>query len=244
MLSETKNEYIARGGRLLDLHCAIATYSEQPGGCKPNTFPGIEISVIQASRKLPILHDSAQLRISRDFQAKLLSYRLTNYQKVLNSRFGAPELTSPIREIARSLGACTPDDADLQQEVINLLKARDAQIRSERWVEVNIVLIEALLGLVHEGKVRSPYVGQIAEAASVILAYRDDKQELEARRVGEILRQLNLATEPRDGRGVKLILTPAVSRRIHELARDCDVPSVQDGVKRCEFCNFGDAGRA
>ena len=193
-------------------------------------------------QKISILDDSAQLRIASDFQAKLLNYRLTNYQKVLNSTFDAPEFTSPIRELARTLGACTPDDADLQQEAINLLQARDVQIRSESWVDITTVIIEVLLGLIHEAKLRSVYVGEIAETASVILERRGDKRELEARGVGEILRQLNLVIEPRDSRGFKLLLTPLVSRRVHELARDYDVPSVADGVKRCEYCQFGDAG--
>jgi hypothetical protein len=235
-----RDEYIPRGGRLLDLHCAIATYSEQPAGYTPKTFPGIEISVTRTRRKISILDDSARLRIARDFQPKLLTYRFTNYQKVLSSTFDAPQFMSPIREIARNLGACTPDDPDLQQEAIKLFQARDVQIRSDGWVEVDTVIIETLLGLVHEAKLRSVYVGEIAEAASEILAGRGDKEELEARGVGDRLRLLHLVTEPRDSRGFKLALTPSVSRHIHELARDHEVPSIGDGVKRCEFCDFGD----
>jgi hypothetical protein len=234
-----RHEFIPRGGRLLDLHCAIATYSEQSGGYTAKTFPGVEISVSRTGHKIPTLDDSARLRIASDFQARLLTYRLTNYQKVLSSTFDAPEFPSPIREIARSLGACTPDDAELQQEAINLLQARDVQIRSERWVEDCTVIVEALLGLVHLGE-PSAYVGDIAEAASVILMCRGDNRELEARGVGEKLRLLHFATEPRDSHGIKLLLTP-VSRRVHELARDYDVPSIADGVKRCEHCQFGGA---
>lgn len=236
-----RNEYIPRGGRLLDLYSAIGTYSEQSGGYTPKTFPGIEISVSHTRRKISTLDDSARLRIASDFQAKLLSYRLANYQKVVSCTFDVPEFTSPIREIARNLGACTPDDADLQEEAINLLQARDAQIRSEKWVEITTVIIEALLALIHEGKSRSVYVGDIAEAASVILAGRGDKRELEDRGVGGKLRLLHFTIEPRDSHGFKLLLTPPVSRRVHDLARDFDVPSIADGVKRCEYCQFGGA---
>lgn len=236
-----RDEYIPRGGRLLDLHCAIATYSEQPAGYAAKTFPGIEIPVIRTSQKISILDDSARLRIASDFQAKLLTYRLTNYQKVLSSTFDAPELMSPIREIARSLGACTPDDPDLQQETINLLQARDAQIRSDSWVDITTVIIEVLIALVHEAKSRSVYVGEIAKLVSVTLEGRGDNWEVEARAVGEKLRLLHFKIEPRDSHGFKLLLTPPVSRRIHRLARDYEVPSIADGVKRCEFCNFGEA---
>jgi hypothetical protein len=197
---------------------------------------GIEVPVVFPVRQLEILDENTQRRIAADYQPKLVGYRRANYEKIRSSKFDAPDLTSPMRGLARSLGACTPDDEDLQAETVHLLAARDADIQASKWTDLNVTIVEAILGFIHEGKETYIYVGDIAKAAEAILLGRGERRQVEAREVGEKLRFLELETEPRDSRGFKLLLTEVIRRRVHELARDFDAPSIQHPVAGCPCC--------
>jgi hypothetical protein len=212
--------FVPRGGRLLDFHCAVATYTETSGVHGSGILPGVEIPVLSASQRLP----------------KLLSYRLENFSKVLNSTVYLPELTPSMQGLAKSLSACTPEDPDLQAQVPDFLRTQDNELRSAAWLDLNVVLIEAILAYVHEAKEHSVYVAEIAKAAEVILNARGENRRLEPRAIGPRLGALGLMTEPRDRNGIRLILSGEVSRRVHELARSFSVPLNQDIVKRCILC--------
>jgi hypothetical protein len=98
------------------------------------------------------------------------------------------------------------------------------------------VVIEAILAFVHEAKEDSVYVAEITEAAETILWGRGEHRKLEPRAVGGRLGMLGLISEPRNSKGIRLILTREVSRRVHELAYSFSVPSIHDGAKRCPDC--------
>jgi hypothetical protein len=238
MLSSARREmgFIPRGGRLLDLHCAVATYTELEGACVSGVIPSLEIFVLPAHRSLPVLDNSVRQKIADDFQPRLLAYRLANFAKVRNLAFDVPELTPSVRELAQNLSACTPEDPQLPEQVLGLLRVQDKELRSAAWLDLNTVITEAVLAFVHEGKEESVYVAEIAEAAEAILSGRGEKRELEPRAIGARLRALGLVTEERDGHGIRLILSGKVSRRVHELAHSFSVPSIQDALKRCEGC--------
>jgi len=185
---------------------------------------------------LPILDNAMRQKIANDFQPKLLTYRLANFLKVLNSVFDAPELTSSMQELAKSLSACTPSDPDLQAQVPELLRNQDREIRSAAWLDLNVVIVEAILAFLHEAREDSVYVAEITRTAEAILSRRGENRELEPRAVGARLGVLGLITEPRDSKGIRLVLTGGVSRRVHELAYSLSVPSIHHGARRCPVC--------
>jgi hypothetical protein len=78
ILSSAKSSigFVPRGGRLLDFHCTVATYSEPGGVCSSEVIPGLEISVIPVNQGLLVLDTAMQQQIADDFQPKLLHYRL------------------------------------------------------------------------------------------------------------------------------------------------------------------------
>lgn len=231
-----RNEFVPQNGRLVDFHCAVATYSELRGCCAQGLFPGIEIPVWVSRRELPVFDDSAQQKICEAFQPQLLGYRLANYRNVCNSNFDTTELTAPMLELARALGACTPGDATLQGETVELLRGQDACIRSDKWTKPDIVIIEAILAFIHEGKMDCVYMGQIGEAAETILAGRGEYRKFDPKEVAARVRLFGLVTEPRNSKGVRLLFTQGVCRRVHELARDYDVPSVSNAHDKCKYC--------
>ncbi len=79
-------------------------------------------------------------------------------------------------------------------------------------------------------------MGEIATIANGIFKGRGEFIELEPRAVGDILRSGGLFTQRlgRAGRGI--VLTRGNRKKLHELAWAFDVRSLEDTVKRCEFC--------
>lgn len=197
-------------------------------------IPSLEISLLPARQRLPVLDEAVLEKIAEDFQARMLGYRLANFSKVLNSTFDAPALTPSLRELARNLSACTSDDPELRAQVPEFLCAQDKEMRSAAWLDLNNIIIEALLAFIHEAKEHSVYVGEIAGAVETILGDRGEERKLEPRAIGARLEALGLITEPRDRKGIRLVLSADVSRRVHELAHHFSVPSVRDGMKRCD----------
>jgi len=234
--SNARNLYVVRNGHALNLFCSKAILSMGP--LEDTLFNGsaIRIPVTPSRRPLPILDERVLQGIANDLQPKLLAYRLANLAKVQNSEFDAPQFNSPMRELARTLGASIADDQDLQAGVISLLQDRNEEVLAERWTDLYAVVIEGVLFFCHDEGRHSVYVGEVAVAANTIMRGRGEKVELEARAIGEKLRYLGLPTCPRDSRGYKLVLTESVRRRTHELAHDFDVPSVGDGTVRCVHC--------
>jgi hypothetical protein len=235
--------FIPRGGRVLDFHCVVATYTELGSTCGSGAIPSLEIGVIPARQGLPILDDAMREKIANNFQPKLLAYRLANFSKVLNSTFDASELTTSMQELAQNLSACTPDDPDLQAQVPELLRTQDQETRSAAWLDINTVIIEAILASIHAGKQDCIYLGEIAKAAETILWGREEDRKLAAREIGTRLRLLELVTEPRNSKGIRLLLTTELSRRIHELAYKFSVPSIENSAKRCLHCRVGPTKR-
>jgi hypothetical protein len=227
-------EYIPHGGRLVEFHSAVATFSEF-GSPDSEGFVGIEIPSAPPHRKEEILGKEPLRRITEEFQNKLLWYRCEHYANVCDSKFDVPQFLCPTRDFARSLGACTPGDADLQAELVHMLEALALQVRSARWTDLVVVVIEALLGFVHEEQ-KIVYVGDIAKAAEAILAGRGEMRDVTAREVGEKLRDLRIKTEERDCKGFRLLLTQSIARHVHELARDYDAPAIEQPIAGCPYC--------
>jgi hypothetical protein len=229
--------FIPRGGRLLDLHCAVGTYTQLANTYGSGVIPSMEFSMIPSRQGVSALDNAVRQEISTDFQPRLLRYRLENFSKVLNSSFTTPELTSSMQELARNLGACTPDDPQLQAQVIEFLLETDKEIRSSAWLNLEFVILEALLAFIHAAKENAVYVAEITKAVQVILGARGEDRKLEPRAIGARLRALGLITEPRDRNGIRLLLSRELSRRVHELVRSFSVPLNQDCLKSCDLCN-------
>ena len=173
-------------------------------------------------------------RRCHEIRAKLVNYRLVQYDEVRRSEFDVTGLTAPIREIALGLGACLIDAPDLQERLITLLRDQDETVRTERSAEMAPTL-ESLMVSCHE---RRPtlYVGEIAKSAAGILSARGEWVTLSPKEVGNKLKLLGLHTVPLDAVGRGLKLTREVCARIHQLARDFGVPAIEKGLPGCPDC--------
>ena len=127
--------------------------------------------------------------------------------RVNTSAFDAPELAFPMRQVARSFGACVPDDPSLQSELVATLRDGDASERLERSTSLEATVVEALLFFAHDAERRDAvHVGEITKAVNEIRKGRGVTETIEPRKVGGILRTLGFRTKNIDssGRGVLL----------------------------------------
>jgi hypothetical protein len=196
---------------------------------------GLQVTLIPTRGPLPGFDSETLNESARKLRGKLLSYRVRNLAKVRNAHCDAPQLSSPMREIANMLGSCIVDDDSLQSLVPMVLQPQDQDVRARRTDSVHAVEIEAALFLSHETKRGQARIGEITTIANGILKGRGESIQLDPREVGNHLRALGLFSERlgRTGRGIRF--TSAIRRKIHDLARAYDVRSLQ-GHARCEFC--------
>lgn len=124
-----------------------------------------------------------------NLQNRLLMYRLQNFAQVRSSQFDAPEFSSSTREMARMLGGCIVDAADLQARLLDLLRPRDDADRTEGTGKLEAVVVEALVVACHQ-KRPSVHVGQVAELAAAILSRSEESFQLSPKEVGTKLKQL------------------------------------------------------
>jgi hypothetical protein len=227
--------HILKNGRVFDLYCAKAISSPQHLG-DAVTDAAVEIALSPSRRALPVLDEQVQQQIADEFQPQLLAYRLMNHAKVRRSEFDVPLFTSPLRELARSLGGCIVDAPAFQSRIASVLQEQDEEIRSDRTAEPESIVIEAVLFFCHQAKKDSVRVGDVAKAANAILAGRGETIQLQPRAVGQQLKALGLRTRRLGKSGRGLLLDHKLRRDVHRLARDYEVPSVLDAEDRCPHC--------
>ena len=224
-----RDQKILLQGGLLDLHGVQILHSELPLGGGSWPFRSIEIPMIPTSAQLPAFDESVQHRIAADFQPKLLDYRRATYAKASNLRFDASSLTHSIRELAHALAAATPDDADLQAEVIGLLREEDLELRSAKWVDLSTIVIESFCVACRESRGELKYTDKLREIGQEIWTRRGENTEIDPGAFGKRRKLLGFVAEPRDAKGVKVRLSEENCRLADQLRRDLGLPEVEVG---------------
>lgn len=182
----------------------------------------IYISMVPTGRDLPVLDLDSQRRITHEYQAKLLSFRRANLGAAHRLKFDVSKFAFPLQYLAHCLAGATPDDPQLQAEVITLLKDEDEDIRNSRFVDVNCVAIEAVLVAAHESAGSAIYVSELALLNQEILKARGEMLDTDPGMFGKRLKELGF-TVKRDKRGSKLTLTNATIDHARQLAQDFGV---------------------
>ena len=233
--SNHRNAQISGANGSRKIYCAKAIYlaDESTGVRSDHSLLQINLSPLRG--RLPILEADEKEELSAEFQAKLQSYRQRNFVQVRNSRFDLPEFSSPIRILARVLGAPIVAAPELQGALGTLLREYEESIRVAPWVDPRCVVIEAVLLRSHDDQTERVHVGEITRTANVILKGRGETVQLEAKEVGGILRQLGLSPM-RDRNGFAIRLNESIRHHIHQLASRFAVATVQEGTVLCAHC--------
>jgi hypothetical protein len=226
-ITRKRDAYVLRNGHLHDLHCSLVTYSQFPGNRIEQGIIGLEVPIRPTHEELPVLDERAQQEIAATFQPRLLTYRFEKFTRACDSKFDTPQFTYATRELARCLGACTPGE-ELPEDLLRFLETYDTEIRSTKWVDLNVVILESLVGFCREGESQYKYVGDIAKEVCVIMERRGEERLVTGKDVGRRLRLMGFQIEPRDSKGFKVERTATFCRRVDYLAQESDVPFIQN----------------
>jgi hypothetical protein len=226
--ASSRDRKIPFRGRLLDLFGVQVIQSDSVLADDPWPLRSIPISMVPIEMALPVFNQDAQRLIATEFQAKLLSFRRANLRAAQGLKFDASKFSFALRDLAHSLAAATPDDAELQADVFELLREEDTETRSVRWTDLSVIAVETVLVAYRESPGETVYVSELANIAQALLNGRGGNSTIDPGAFGKRLKLLGFVTEPRDAKGKKLRLTDAVYRRALQLARDLDLPGAEE----------------
>lgn len=167
------------------------------------------------------------------FQNRLLTYRLLNHDKVAAANPRISGFLPEINGVAAVLTAAVVD-ADLQREVIEVLKDRDEQGRVDRASGVNGVVLRAVLSHCHQGDSQKSFVREIAATANRIYADDGESLRVSSEAVGHVLKYLGLYTRRLGNAGRGLVFDKATQAQAHKLGASYDVLTWKP---TCEYCH-------
>jgi hypothetical protein len=230
-------------GEPVNFNAPTVFYLGEDAGENSSPNCRIVLPVTPLSAGIRSWSERAEREIAEKFQAMLLDYRLRNLANVSRTEFDAPAISSPLREQANALGACIAGDDELRSQLVAMAAQQDEDTMAERAHSIPAAESESALSFCHEDGVGKVYIGKLTERVNVVIKARGTKLVLKPEAVGAHLRRLGIFTERLGSKGRGFYLTEKNRRLIHELARRYDVPSIRDGVKRCQYCTDGQPSR-
>ena len=180
------------------------------------------VSMLPTGNETQPLDDVAMHQIAQQFQPEMLMFRLTNYSRVKSFRLPSSALydfTPRMKQVALALVASVRGDTESEAIVLSALRERDSAAKIERGLEPEWLTEENLFQLIHEGSIHSILVGGIAASINEKLKFRGEDFRISARKIGSVLKFLDLKTETLGSLGRGLLFTPAMSRQLHAVAR-------------------------
>jgi hypothetical protein len=230
-----RDTFIPWKGRLVNLSWTKVIRTEEPLNSAALGAMVIEIPV-DPGNTAPALEFWTQEKITKEFQAKLLMYRLKNRLRVPRRVVEFPGLLPEVREIAYVLCDCAPEGVfDFQAELTSLLEAQNQQAQAETGMNLNAILLDVLLSFCHQQDRTAIRVAEVADGVNKALEEMDETIELSPKAVGGRLRSLGLYTQRIDALSRGLLLTDAMRNLIHKLAWGCRAVGSRD-VDGCKYC--------
>ena len=197
----------------------------------------IVIPVAASRRQLPALDRQAQDEVAKEFQPKLLHYRM-RHRKATNAapstQAGSAGTASPF---ATEMRACFSDAPELMDRQVALLAEAERAIDETRRADPRVLVLEVMWARCHEAGRDRLHVGEVTLDVNVVLG-RLRKEPLTSRMVGSIVRSLGLATRKIDAKGFGFRLDTSRRQRIHQLARSHSVPSAGQPYPGCAECSL------
>ena len=229
LASNRRHFCLVRGRKRLDLYGAKAF------SCGFSGEHGLRASVPPAQDRLPFLTDSEEQIITQSFQARLLRYRMVHYETVRDREVDCSSVVPEMREEASTWLAPISDCGELLKSVFEEILRQSRELAGARFFDPKCVVAEAALFFCHKLDAAHFFVGELAEKINDLLQGRHEESKLSPKKVGLLLRELGLHGE-RVAEGYKIILTDVCRERIHKLAFDYRVPTLEDGLCRCRHC--------
>lgn len=233
-----------RGTRIMSSHGLLEFFGPKiicshklPRGTALET-DALKAALIPIAGHLPLLDKKTEEEIAEEFQPRFLGYFLRTASSVQSPNFDASQFTSPIQNLARTLGAAVIGDSELQKKILPLLSVQDEEIRVDRSRTCDAVVLEALLFFIHQGGWSKVRTDNIAEKVSAIYKGRGSDQQTSPETVGWAIRRLGIPSGRinRAGNGVELNVSTC--RLIHKLAQSHGVRTMEGGLRSdCRYCS-------
>ncbi len=221
-------------GRVVDLYGPKAIFCGKDSAADTLSGGMIQISLAPSLLQSSALDDKVENEIATRFQPRLLMYRLRNSGTAPESRVNVSEFTFVTRQLAWTLAACFPEDLELADDIVQLLRPQDEEVRGQHSRDVNCAIVETLSGYIHDGKQREVRVGELTRKVNALLRFRREILQYSPEEIGWKLRDLNVAKHTNSA-GRQVVLRRETSRIVHRLIQAYGLPQrVEAG---CPDCN-------
>jgi hypothetical protein len=217
-----------RRGRLVKARCSLVVFTALPSSLTRFRIP---LSAFAPIRSLTP-RDAAELR--KQFEGKLLRYRLARHQAIAKSPFGIGGFAPGVTRLADQLGAAVAGATPLQLALEQALQELDEEEKFERCQSEEAVAVEAILLPCHEQR-PSALIGELSEIANTILIERGERALFTPKKYGATVRRLSLPAK-RQAAGFELTLDASTCRRVHELGRMLGVLALSKPFEGCSYC--------
>ena len=234
--SNRRHFCILRGNGGLDLYGARAFSCESSQPAEH----GLTVSLSPAGTPRSFLTDAEEQAVAQHFQSRLLRYRMVHYERVRRSRIDCKEFVPEMQDQVGTWLAPISECAQLTHSVFDEMLRQSQELAGARFLDPRCVVAEVALSFCHKPDTTHFFVGELAEKVNALLTGRHEESQLSAKGVGLVLRELGVYGE-RVAQGFRVTLTDVVRQRLHRLAFDYRVLSVEDGLRRCRFCPGGRA---
>lgn len=227
---------VASGRGVVDLFGPKIIFSRKlPHGTALET--GVfRTALIPVPGQLPPLDRATEENIAEEFQARFMGYFLRNFSRVRRPSIDVTNLTGPVQDLARSLGAAVVDD-ELPKRIVSLLADEDEEIRADCARSFDSVVVEAGLFFIHQGGWSKVRAESTAEKVEAIYKGRGSDRKASPENVGWAWKRLGIPSGRINRAGNGIELSVATSRLIHKLAISFGVRAIQGGLRAdCRYC--------
>jgi hypothetical protein len=222
-------------GSIVDIFGSKAVYSRENSALDKLSGGWINISVTPQSEPRSALDEQAEEEIAKQFQPRLLMYRLKNLGNISDRGVDVSNLTFVTRQLARTLAMCFPEDSRLANEAVQVLQPQDEEVREQRYFDVGCAIVEILLGVIHSGKENEIQVRELTKKVNALLWSRGESLEYSPEEVGWKLRDLDIPRHSNSS-GRQVLLGKNIIERVHDLARTYDLLTGQLVASDCPGC--------
>jgi hypothetical protein len=222
-------------GVVLDVTTSKAVFLGMFGLAPPPGAGNLQLTLFPPDHEMPSLDELVLNEIADYFQPRLLQYRLDHAKQVSESRFAAPSLRFPTRELARTLGACIQGDTDLALQVVPLLRSQDAIVDR---CSLDFAIVEVLWPRVHkatgETAAASMKIGvDLTPEVNTYLLCCGETRQYSREAIGIRVAKLEL-TRKNTNAGTQLLLDRRTTYRVHQLARAYGIDKSVPGCPDCQ----------
>ena len=222
-------------GDVVDLYGAKAIFCGDDSVGEAFAGNEIRVRVAHSHSKTASLDEKTVQSIADEFQPRLLAYRLKTLGKTNEVAVDVSRLSPGMQPRAHILASCFPTDAKLAGDAVQLLSPQDEEVRNESALRVDYAIIEVLLGMIHERKLRALQVEELAQYVNSLLQSRGERWAYGHEAIGRLLADMTIERH-RNGSGQRVILDRGNSGRVHHHARACGLLSADKVNADCPDC--------